>query len=259
MRVAIVIPARFASSRLPRKALLRVTGKYLVQHVYERATQARCAGRVIVATDDRRIEAAVRSFGGEAVMTRRDHPSGTDRVAEVARSLEGYDAVVNVQGDEPLVDPAAIDRLPALLAADPDAAVATLAVPVRSGEVYRNPNCVKVVRSNGGRAMYFSRAPIPAVRDGEPDFARADAPFLHHLGLYAYRRDALQRLAALAPDPLEECEKLEQLRWLAAGVVIQVGTVAGAAGGVDTRADYDRFVALYRAERRLRGSPRRAA
>jgi 3-deoxy-manno-octulosonate cytidylyltransferase (CMP-KDO synthetase) len=244
VKTAIVIPARYASTRLPGKPLLRSTGKYLVQHVYERACASR-AGQVIVATDDSRIVAAVESFGGRVVMTRRDHPSGTDRVAEVARRLDA-DVVVNLQGDEPLIDPATLDLLPALLERDGDADVATLAVPITSLEQYHNPNCVKVVRDACGRALYFSRSPIPFVRDGRPDFA-ADPPcFLQHLGLYAYRRRFLLSLAALPPDPLESLEKLEQLRVLALGRRIQVGIVRQAAIGVDTYADYERFVWTYR-------------
>src|SRR5262245_1894014 len=167
---AILIPARYASTRLPGKPLLRQTGKYLIQHVYERACQARCASQVIVATDDPRIAAAVHSFGGRVAMTRRDHPSGTDRVAEVAARLDA-DRVLELQGDEPLVDPAALDLLAELLARDPGAEMATLAVPITSLEQWQNPSCVKVVRDQLGRALYFSRSPIPFVREGRPDFA----------------------------------------------------------------------------------------
>jgi 3-deoxy-manno-octulosonate cytidylyltransferase (CMP-KDO synthetase) len=245
MRCAIVIPARYASSRLPGKPLLRQTGKYLVQHVYEQALQARRAAAVLVATDDPRIVTAVESFGGQAVLTRRDHPSGTDRVAEVARRLDA-DVVVNLQGDEPLVDPAALDLLPALLERDGDADMATLAVPLASAEQWRNPNCVKVVCDATGRALYFSRSPIPYVRDGQPDFAAQPPRFLQHLGLYAYRRRFLLSLAALPPEPLEQLEKLEQLRVLALGRRIQVGLVRQAAIGVDTYEDYERFVRAYR-------------
>jgi 3-deoxy-manno-octulosonate cytidylyltransferase (CMP-KDO synthetase) len=230
VKTAIIIPARYASTRLPGKPLLRTTGKYLVQHVYERACRSK-ADLVIVATDDPRIVAAVESFGGRVVMTRRDHPSGTDRVAEVARRLDA-DAIVNLQGDEPLIDPASLDLLPALLERDVDADVATLATPITSLEQYHNPNCVKVVRDACGRALYFSRSPIPHVRAGRPDFS-ADPPcFLQHLGLYAYRRRFLFSLAALPPDPLEDLEKLEQLRVLALGRRIHVGIVRHAAGGV---------------------------
>ena len=247
MRTAIVIPARYRSSRLPGKPLLRATGKYLVQHVYEQALRSRTAEDVVIATDDPRIVAAVARFGGKSVMTSRKHHSGTDRVAEAARNLD-CDIVVNLQGDEPLVDPACLDLLPQLLARDPAAKMATLAVPITDPETYRNPNCVKVACDARGRALYFSRSPIPAVRDGVPDFGSRPARFLHHVGLYAYRRDALLELAAPPPHPLEEAEKLEQLRALAAGWAVQVGVVGHAGGrGVDTPEDYDRFVAAYRA------------
>ncbi len=245
MKTAIIIPARYASSRLPGKPLLRQTGKYLVQHVYERACQARRASLVLVATDDPRIVAAVESFGGRVVLTRRDHPSGTDRVAEVAERLDA-DVVINLQGDEPLVDPAVLDLLPTLLERDPEAEMATLAVPITSTEQWRNPNCVKVVCDAAGRALYFSRSPIPFVRDGQPDFAAEPPRFLQHLGLYAYRRPFLLGLAASPPEPLEMLEKLEQLRVLSRGRLIHVGVVRQGSIGVDTYADYERFVQLYR-------------
>jgi 3-deoxy-manno-octulosonate cytidylyltransferase (CMP-KDO synthetase) len=248
MRTAIVIPARFASTRLPRKALLRETGKYLIQHVYEKALQSRCAEQVIVATDDSRIEAAVKSFGGQVVMTDRRHPSGTDRVAEVARRLD-VDVIVNLQGDEPLIDPRSLDLLPDLLRKDPEARLATLAVPIQTREVYDNPNCVKVVRDRNGRALYFSRSPIPNVRDGQPNFQVTRELFLHHVGLYAYRRDALLKLAQMPPSDLEESEKLEQLRVLSLGWAIQVGVIPHAGRGVDTVEDYNRFVRVYRSLR----------
>jgi 3-deoxy-manno-octulosonate cytidylyltransferase (CMP-KDO synthetase) len=238
MRVDIVIPARYASSRLPGKPLLKSTGKYLVQHVYERALQVKCARNVLIATDDPRIKAAVANFDGQCVMTRRDHVSGTDRIAEVARNLDG-DIIVNLQGDEPEIDPGYLDLLPDLLTRN-SAAVATLAVPITDAETWRNPNCVKVVCDDAGRAMYFSRSPIPHVRDGDPDF-RGPAKFLQHVGLYAYRRDFLLELAAHPPCALEQVEKLEQLRVLAMGKAIQVGVVAHAGRGVDTMEDYERF------------------
>ena len=243
MRTAIVIPARYASSRLPGKPLLKATGKYLVQHVYENACRSR-ANAVVVATDDERILHAVHSFGGQAMMTRADHPSGTDRVAEVARKLDA-DIIVNLQGDEPQMDPAILDVLPGLLARDAEAAMATLAVPFKTVEAWRDPNCVKVVCDEQGRALYFSRSPIPFVRDGSPDLAARPPRFLHHLGLYAYRREFLFHLASLAPQPLEELEKLEQLRVLALGYKISVGVVQHAGRGVDTPEDYERFVKGY--------------
>jgi 3-deoxy-manno-octulosonate cytidylyltransferase (CMP-KDO synthetase) len=248
MKTAIVIPARYASTRLPGKPLLRQTGKYLVQHVYERACQAKRANLVLVATDDPRIVSAVESFGGQVVRTRRDHPSGTDRVAEVAGQLDA-ELILNLQGDEPLIDPAALDLLFELLIQHPDCDMATLATPLHSPEQWRNPNCVKVVCDATGRALYFSRSPIPYVRDGQPNLALRPARFLQHLGLYAYRRPFLMRLAALPPEPLEQLEKLEQLRVLALGHPIRIGVVEESGFGVDTYDDYERFVAAYRHSR----------
>jgi len=244
MKTAIVIPARYASSRLPGKPLLKQTGKYLIQHVYERACQSRRASQVVVATDDPRIVAAVQSFGGQVVMTRRDHASGTDRVAEVARNLQA-DIIINLQGDEPLVDPASLDLLADLLESHLSTNMATLAVPIRSLEQWHDPNCVKVVVDEGGKALYFSRSPIPFVRDGQPNFAVQPPHFLQHLGLYAYRRLFLLSLADRPPQPLEQLEKLEQLRVLALGHAIQVGIVRQAANGVDCYQDYERFVRFY--------------
>jgi len=253
VKTAIVIPARFASTRLPGKPLLRQTGKYLVQHVYERACEAHHIHQVIVATDDPRVVAAVESFGGRVVLTRRNHPSGTDRVAEVARHLSA-DVIINVQGDEPLVEPADLDFLPDLLVQDAVAEVATLAMPIRSLEDLNDPNRVKVVCDGHGRALYFSRSPIPYVREGRPDFKSRPPRFLQHVGLYAYRRDFLLRLAAAPVSRLEEVEKLEQLRVLSMGRAIHVGIVEQAASGVDTLADYERFVRQYRQARQLQAA-----
>lgn len=245
MSAIIVIPARYASTRLPGKPLLDQTGKYLIQHVYERACQSSRASTVVVATDDPRILAAVDRFGGRAVLTRDDHPSGTDRVAEVARQFDAQ-VVVNLQGDEPLIDPAALDLLIDLLESDPEAEMATLATPIHSVEDWHAPSCVKVVIDDAGNALYFSRSPIPFVRDGQPDFAARPARFLQHVGLYAYRRAFLLRIAATPPAPLEQLEKLEQLRALAAGVRLRVGLIDQPSLGVDTYEDYQRFVAIQR-------------
>jgi 3-deoxy-manno-octulosonate cytidylyltransferase (CMP-KDO synthetase) len=245
MKSVVIIPARYQSSRLPGKPLLRETGKYLIQHAYERAWQARNIDSVMVATDDSRIVAAVESFGGRVVMTSADHVSGTDRVAEVAHGLDA-EVIINLQGDEPLIEPSAIEMLPDLLDRNPEAAMATLAVPLTSIERWQNPNCTKVVCDDRGRALYFSRSPIPYVRDGQPDFAAEPRHFLQHLGIYAYRRAFLLRLAALEPAPLEQLEKLEQLRALALGRAIQVGIVAHSSPGVDTYEDYQEFVRIYR-------------
>lgn len=239
MNPAVVIPARFASTRLPGKPLLNATGKYLVQHVYERAVAA-AVGPVIVATDDQRIFDAVQSFGGRVVMTRADHPSGTDRIAEVAAGLDA-DVIVNLQGDEPQFDPAGVQLLLKLLADDPGAGMSTLATPIKSAADFASPNVVKAVRDDHGRALCFSRSPIPFVRDGSPDFTSGH--FLHHLGVYAYRREVLLGLAATRPHPLEQLEKLEQLRALAGGVPIQIGVIPHAHRGVDTPEDYAAFVA----------------
>jgi 3-deoxy-manno-octulosonate cytidylyltransferase (CMP-KDO synthetase) len=244
VRIAIVIPARYASTRLPGKPLLHETGKYLIQHVYERAARAKCASDVTIATDDERILAAARSFHARAEMTRADHTSGTDRVAEVAARLAA-DVIINLQGDEPQIAPEAIDLLADLLR-DPASDMATLAVPLADPEPYFSPNVVKVVCDDRGRALYFSRSPIPLVRDGVLDFGARPARFLQHLGVYAYRRNFLLKIAATAPHPLEEAEKLEQLRVLGTGGTIAVGCVARAHRGIDTPADYAEFVRWYR-------------
>jgi 3-deoxy-manno-octulosonate cytidylyltransferase (CMP-KDO synthetase) len=248
MKTAIVIPARYGSTRLPGKPLLKQTGKYLIQHVYEQACRSQRAGTVVVATDDSRIVAAVESFGGRVMLTRRDHASGTDRVAEVARSLDA-EIIVNLQGDEPLVDPGSLDLVADLVRHGPESEMATLAVPFRCEAEWRSPACVKVVCDAAGRALYFSRSPIPHVRDGLPDLDARPARFLLHLGLYAYRRRFLLDLAELAPEPLEQLEKLEQLRVLALGGRIRVGVVEQAGLGVDTYDDYQHFLAIYRHSR----------
>ena len=238
MNAVIIIPARYASSRLPGKPLLKATGKFLIQHCYEQARQAKRASCVIVATDDVRIAEAVRSFGGAVAMTRVDHVSGTDRIAEVSESLDA-EVIVNLQGDEPQIDPASLDLLIGLVA-DSNALMATLAVPILDDATYRNPNVVKVVRDDDGRALYFSRSAIPMVRDGSPDFTSGQ--FLQHLGVYAYRRDTLLSLARTPAHPLELAEKLEQLRALATGIAIQVGVVPIGHRGIDTPEDYAEFV-----------------
>ena len=239
MEIVGVIPARFASTRLPGKPLLSDTGKPLIRHVVEAARRSTRIGRILVATDDARIADAVRAFGGEVVMTRVDHPSGTDRVAEVAAGLPDARIIVNLQGDEPEVSGTALDLVVAMLEADLDAPMATLATPIRTEAVFHDPSCVKVVRSTSGRALYFSRSAIPHHRDAP---ARDGPLGLLHLGLYAYRRDFLLGLAALPPSPLEAAEKLEQLRVLEAGFPIAVGIVQEPGIGIDTPEDYRRFV-----------------
>jgi 3-deoxy-manno-octulosonate cytidylyltransferase (CMP-KDO synthetase) len=254
-RSVVVIPARYASTRLPRKMLLRETGKSLVQHTYEAASRSERPDRVVVATDHAEIAREVERFGGQCLMTSDDCQSGTDRVAEVARRLGDVEIFVNVQGDEPEISPAAIDRLVEMMDANPTAGMATLATPIRSPEQLDNPACVKVVFSAAGRALYFSRSPIPFVRDAAPSSNAAAcglAPFntppifYQHLGLYAYRRVTLLNFASLPPSTLEQCERLEQLRYLESGGEILIDVVAHAATGIDTPADYAAFVARYR-------------
>ena len=247
MEIVAVIPARFASTRLPGKPLLAETGRPLIRHVVEAARRASRISRVIVATDDDRIAAAVSGFGGEFVMTRADHPSGTDRVAEVAAGMPEAGIIVNLQGDEPEVSGAALDLVVSLLESDPAVPMATLATPIRDPSIYYDPSCVKVVCARSGRALYFSRSPIPHHRDRLPDAALGPIAFLH-MGLYAYTRDFLLRLATLPPSPLESSEKLEQLRVLEAGHPIAVGIVEERSVGIDTHEEYRRFVERWRAK-----------
>ena len=232
-----IIPARFQSTRLPGKALALIGGRPMVCHVAERARRARGLARVIVATDDERIRAAVAATGAEVVMTRADHPSGTDRLAEVARGLDA-EVVVNVQGDLPLLDPGLIERLVARLLDEPALPMATLAAPIRDEAEWRSPHVVKVVVGLDGRALYFSRSPVPHDRDG---VRGAGEPLgLRHIGMYGYRRDVLLRLAALPPSPLERRECLEQLRALENGIAIGVVEWTGEPViEVDTAADLE--------------------
>jgi 3-deoxy-manno-octulosonate cytidylyltransferase (CMP-KDO synthetase) len=233
-RVFVVIPARFAASRLPGKPLAMIGGRPMIEHVYRRAAAARGISGVLVATDDARIAQAVEAFGGRAVMTRPDHVSGTDRIAEVAAALS-CDLVVNVQGDEPLLAPEAIEEAAAPLLADPSIPIGTLAGALADDDA-PNPHVVKVVVDQRGFALYFSRAPIPYRRD-------ADAPrasVYRHIGLYVYRRECLLALAALRPTPLERAESLEQLRALEHGHRIRVVETSRASVSVDTPDDLER-------------------
>ncbi|MBF0401497.1 MAG: 3-deoxy-manno-octulosonate cytidylyltransferase [Magnetococcales bacterium] len=242
MPVVVIIPARFASSRLPGKPLLDLGGKPMIRHVYERAMQAAVAA-VWVATDDRRIFEVVQGFGGRVVMTSSAHLSGTDRVAEAARAVVPAGAiVVNVQGDEPLLEPALIDQVAAPLRQDAAVVMATVAQPLYDLSAGQDPNCVKVVCDRQGFALYFSRLPIPFERDA----GSVVRPLLRHVGLYAYRGDFLQTFAVLAPTELEQRERLEQLRVLEHGYRIRVVVVEGGgeAIGVDTPADLQRVRAL---------------
>lgn len=245
MGVRVVIPARYDSTRLPGKPLADIAGQPMVVRVAAAARRARSDG-VWVAADDERIIVAVRQRGFEAVMTRKDHASGTDRIAEVVDRLQWDDGdiVVNVQGDEPLLEPSLIEAVAGALQDDPDAAIATAAHCLTTAEDFFNTNVVKVVCDSRGRALYFSRAPIPWDRDqfaNRRDALPADFPARRHIGLYAYRVSFLRRFGQLAASPLERCESLEQLRALWHGYPIQVVSVDYApAPGVDTPEDLER-------------------
>lgn len=245
-----IIPSRFASTRLPGKPLLDIAGKPMIVRVCECAVSARSVDRVLVATDDERIADAVRSAGFEAVMTSDRHESGTDRLAEVAATLQA-DFVVNVQGDEPLLPPSTIDAAVEALVADSSAVCSTTCEKVDDLDDFLNPNIVKVVLREDGRALYFSRAAIPYPRDavsadGVPDAAHIDLSRVRrHTGLYVYRREFLLEFARMGPSHLERAEKLEQLRILERGHDIRVVEVDEPSFGVDTQADLDRVRAVW--------------
>jgi len=242
MQVIAVIPARYASTRFPGKPLVPILGKPMIQWVYERTAQARLVDRVIVATDDSRIAAAVEAFGGEYCMTSADHATGTDRLAEVAGQLSAA-LIVNVQGDEPLIDPLMIDQAIQPLLDDAAVRMGTLAAVIRDDAEFLNPNVVKVVTDRRGFALYFSRAPIPHERDREERQATEIRVAKKHIGLYVYRRDFLLEFAGWPETELEQLEKLEQLRALEHGVPIRVVVTEGSSIGVDTPADLARIEA----------------
>lgn len=235
MAVTAIVPARYASMRFPGKPLAPILGKPMIQWVLEGLRGCSLLGGIAVASDDERILAVVRSLGVDAVPTRADHPSGTDRLAEAAQKLGlgPTDWVVNIQGDEPEVEAAMVEALVRTALADPDVPMATLAYETNDPTDYANPNVVKVVMDRRGYALYFSRAPIPCRRDA------ADTPvrFLKHLGFYAYRADFLYTFAALPPTPLESTEKLEQLRALEHGYAVRVALSPKDSQGVDTPED----------------------
>lgn len=245
-RTVGVIPARLASSRFPEKVLAAETGKPLIVHVLEQARKARSLDDIVVAADHPRIIAAVEAAGGKAVLTREDHPNGTSRLAEVAQKVAA-DVFVNVQGDEPEIEPEVIDAAVELLHASPWADVATVATPFAAGEDPANPNLVKVVCGDGGRALYFSRAPIPLHRDaakGSPPRARP----LRHVGLYVYRTSFLPTFVSWPPSALEETESLEQLRVLEHGHGIAVAVRTVTSQGIDTPEQYAAFVRRHRSQ-----------
>ncbi len=255
VRVLGVIPARYAATRLDGKALADIAGKPMIQHVYERARRARRLDDLVIATDDERILVAAREFGAPAALTSRDHPSGTDRVAEVARGRP-CEIVANIQGDEPLIDPDAIDAAIEPLLDDDDVDMATLATPVEDEAEYRDPAAVQVVCDLDGFALYFSRAAIPFMRAGglEVDLSAGvrhpttGVRAMRHVGLYVYRRETLLWMAGLDPTPLEQTEGLEQLRALEHGCRIRVVECRYSPIGVDTPADLEKVRRLMAAE-----------
>jgi 3-deoxy-manno-octulosonate cytidylyltransferase (CMP-KDO synthetase) len=239
-RILGIVPARFASSRFPGKALALLAGKPMIQHVYERASMSRYITKTLVATDDERIQTAVRRFGGEARMTRADHPSGTDRLAEVA-STETADLYVNIQGDEPLIDPEAIDAAILSVCGDEAISMGTLKKRIIDPAEIANPNVVKVVTGLSGDALYFSRSAIPHFRNT----GRGGEAYFKHIGLYVYRRDFLLHYADLDRGPLERAECLEQLRALENGYRIRVVETDYESIGVDTAEDLERVNRLF--------------
>ena len=239
MKVLCVIPARYASTRLPGKPLALIAGKPMIQHVYERACHAVMPKEVVVATDSKIVADAVKEFGGKVMMTSPDHPSGTDRLAEVALSYPDIDVIVNVQGDEPMIPPEVIDRLAQAFADDKDLKMATLKT-LMGEEDYNNPNAVKVVTDQNGYALYFSRSLLPYPRNRKADFK-----VYKHVGIYAYRRSFLLSYAAYEPTPLEQIEGLEQLRVLENGQRIKVLESKFQGIGIDTQEDLDAINALF--------------
>lgn len=254
MRILAIIPARRGATRLRDKPLRLLGGEPLIVRVWERLSALNVADTVVVATDDREVLSAIEAAGGSAVLTRTDHPSGTDRVAEVAarREFAGADVLLNIQGDEPFVDASAVRGALALVISGA-APIGTAAV-MATREALAAPDCVKVVCDDQGRALYFSRAPIPYLRDAA-DTAVRDRLVRQHLGIYAYTRDALQRWVALPVHPLEQVERLEQLRPLAAGLVIGVAAAEPVAiGGIDTEADLVRANAHWSSNHAVRST-----
>ena len=271
MRAAVIIPARLGSTRFPGKVLAPLHGRPLIQHVWERACTSTIAAEIIIATDSENVLEAVHAFGGRAVMTSPDHPSGTDRIAEVARTLD-CDIIVNVQGDEPLIQAEVIDMTVGLLEEDERASLGTAASMVTSSAEIADPNVVKVVTDREGFAMYFSRAPIPYHREDWPSLGDAGAEgskaaggsgdavekatggLLKHIGIYSYRLEALLRLTELEPTRLERIEKLEQLRALEHGMRIKVGITDFESHGVDTPEDLERVSKIYKRPQEQEGS-----
>jgi 3-deoxy-manno-octulosonate cytidylyltransferase (CMP-KDO synthetase) len=236
MRISAIIPARYASSRFPAKPLALIGGKPMIERVYESVLKCQQFQQVVVATDDERIANCVHAFGGNVMMTRSDHQSGTDRIAEAARQLPDTDVIVNVQGDEPFIQAEQLDQVCAFFQ-DPRVDIATLAHPLQELDRILDANVVKVAMAASGRALYFSRSPIPYLRGLPQAEWPTSQKHFQHLGIYAYRTEVLIQLTALPPSPLEQAESLEQLRWLEAGYSIYVGITPHKSIGVDTPED----------------------
>ena len=234
--ITIIIPARYASTRLEGKPLLRAKGKTIIQWVYEKALQSKLASDVIVATDDKRIFDEVESFGGKACMTSTEHKCGSDRLVEVLKKYENIEIAVNVQGDEPMIEPESIDSAIKVLVEDENADISTLIRKIDDEDEINNPNVVKAVKDNNGYAMYFSRSPIPYERN------KNIASTFAHIGLYVYKRDALLKMSKLPQSDLEKAESLEQLRALQNGMKIKTAIVNYKPVGIDTREDFEEFL-----------------
>ena len=231
-----IIPARYASTRFPGKPLVDIAGKTMIQRVYEQALKATRLTKVVVATDDERIAEEVKKFGGEFVFTAAHHQSGTDRCAEVIEHFPGFDIVINIQGDEPFIEPAQIDLLASCFT-DEKVQLATLIKAIKSQESIYNPNSPKVVIDVNGRAMYFSRSPIPFIRNGEPGVWAEQHQFYKHIGIYGYRTESLKAITKLPPSSLEIAESLEQLRWIENGFYIQTKVTDLETVAIDTPED----------------------
>ncbi len=242
MKILVVIPARYGSTRFAGKVLAKDTGKFLVQHTYEKACLAKLPDRVLIAADDKRIADAAVTFGAECVMTSANHQSGTDRIAEAAKDIDA-DIVVNLQADEPEIDPENIDLVAQLLIDNPDFQMATLATVFKNPKQVQDPNIVKVITDRSGKAIYFSRSVIPYDRDNSGLPKPGD--YLQHLGIYAYRKEFLLKITTLSQSTLEKTEKLEQLRVIENGYSILVGKTQHICEGIDTSQQYAGFVARY--------------
>jgi 3-deoxy-manno-octulosonate cytidylyltransferase (CMP-KDO synthetase) len=243
MKVVAVIPARLRSTRFADKVLAKDTGKYLIQHTYERACLAKLPEKVIIAADDEKVMAAAKTFGAECVLTSPDHQSGTDRIAEAVADMD-VEIIVNLQGDEPEIDPGNIDYLAKMLMDNPDCPMATLAAEFQTAEQVSDPNIVKAIIGCSNKAIYFSRWPIPY--DREKSGVGGVGQYLRHIGIYAYRKEFLLEITTLPQTPLEKIEKLEQLRAIENGFSILVGKVKHTCDGIDTPEQYAEFVKRYK-------------